>query len=143
MSDEPMFTHRLTVRFRDCDAMGHVNHAVYFTYFEQARLAWYHSLGGAEAFPDVSTMVVHAECDYKAPAFMHEEVEIQVSLAALGRTSMTASYIVNNVASKARLAEGKTVSVTVDPRTHKPVPLPQTTKTILGALLAKRVPNSA
>jgi acyl-CoA thioesterase FadM len=29
---EYAYTHRLSVRFRDCDAMGHVNHAVYFTY---------------------------------------------------------------------------------------------------------------
>jgi acyl-CoA thioester hydrolase len=139
MSDaESTFTHRLTVRFRDCDAMGHVNHAVYFTYFEQARLAWYQHLGGAEAFPGVSTMVVHAECDYKAPAFMHEELEIRVRLAEVGRTSMTATYTVNNVASGELLAEGKTVSVTVDPRTHKPVPLPQVTRTILAAYLPKR-----
>jgi acyl-CoA thioesterase FadM len=26
------------VRFRDCDAMGHVNNAVYSTYLEQARI---------------------------------------------------------------------------------------------------------
>lgn len=121
--------------------MGHVNHAVYFTYFEQARLAWYHSLGGADAFPDVSTMVVHAECDYKAPAFMHEEIEIEVLLAAVGRTSMSAAYIVTNTASGQRLAEGKTVSVTVDPRTHKPVPLPPRTRTILGALMPARSAN--
>jgi acyl-CoA thioester hydrolase len=28
----------IEVRFRDLDAMGHVNNAVYFTYFEHARL---------------------------------------------------------------------------------------------------------
>jgi acyl-CoA thioesterase FadM len=29
------FVHRLAVRFRDCDPMGHVNNAVYLTYLEQ------------------------------------------------------------------------------------------------------------
>ena len=28
------FAHRLDVRFRDCDALGHVNNAVYLTYLE-------------------------------------------------------------------------------------------------------------
>ncbi|MEO6212595.1 MAG: thioesterase family protein, partial [Vicinamibacterales bacterium] len=39
-----MFSHRLEVRFRDCDPMGHVNHAVYLTYLEQARFAHWRSL---------------------------------------------------------------------------------------------------
>ena len=38
MPDAP-FLHRLVVRFRDCDMMGHTNHAVYFTYMEQCRFA--------------------------------------------------------------------------------------------------------
>ena len=37
------FTHRLEVRFRDCDAMGHTNNAVYLTYLEQARFAHWRS----------------------------------------------------------------------------------------------------
>src|SRR5687768_6086707 len=37
MPDAWAYKHRLEVRFRDCDAMGHVNHAVYFTYYEQCR----------------------------------------------------------------------------------------------------------
>ena len=32
-----MIRHRLQVRFRDCDPLGHVNNAVYLTYLEQAR----------------------------------------------------------------------------------------------------------
>lgn len=41
-----IFSHRLDVRFRDCDPMGHVNNAVYLTYLEQARLALWRSLWG-------------------------------------------------------------------------------------------------
>ena len=41
------FTHPVEVRFRDCDAMGHVNNAVYFTYFEQCRLLFWRKLTGA------------------------------------------------------------------------------------------------
>ena len=57
------YRHRLGVRFRDCDAMGHVNHAVYFTYFEQARLMRWRHLGGGTGLPGASTVIVHAECD--------------------------------------------------------------------------------
>jgi len=44
MPSEYAFRHVLHVRFRDCDAMGHVNHAVYLTYFEQCRLTFWREL---------------------------------------------------------------------------------------------------
>ena len=34
------FIHRLEVRFRDCDPMGHTNNAVYLTYLEEVRDEW-------------------------------------------------------------------------------------------------------
>jgi acyl-CoA thioester hydrolase len=41
------FVHRQRVRFRDCDAMGHVNNAVFSTYLEEARIG---VLGGLSPF---------------------------------------------------------------------------------------------
>ena len=40
-----LYIHRERVRFRDCDAMGHVNNAVYLTYLEQARFAHWQANG--------------------------------------------------------------------------------------------------
>ena len=34
------FSHLIEVRFRDCDSLGDVNNAVYFSYLEQARLVY-------------------------------------------------------------------------------------------------------
>ena len=39
------FTHKLKTRWRDLDAMGHINHAAYLTFMENARLEFYDSLG--------------------------------------------------------------------------------------------------
>ena len=41
-----IFVHRLEVRFRDCDPMGHANNAVYLTYLEQARFAHWREVWG-------------------------------------------------------------------------------------------------
>ena len=48
------------VRFRDVDAMGHVNNAVYSTYLEQARIG---ILGGLEPF-----ILARVEIDFRARA---------------------------------------------------------------------------
>lgn len=128
---EPRFVHRLVVRFADCDMQGHVNHAVYFTYLEQCRLSWWRSLGPGRGIVGTATSIVHAECDYEAPAYVHEELEIRLGLDRLGRTSVTLTYEIVNAASGQRLATGRTVNVTLDPETQRPIPIPDATRALM------------
>jgi acyl-CoA thioester hydrolase len=125
-----VFSHRLTVRFRDCDAMGHVNHAVYFTYLEQCRLAWWRHLGGTRGLPGADTIIAHAECDYRAPAFVHDELDIRLQLGECGRTSFALIYAIENQ-SGIRVADARTVSVTFDYATGRKIPIPDATRTLL------------
>ena len=60
---------RETVRFRDCDAMGHVNNAVYSTYLEQARIT---ALGGLDPF-----ILARVEIDFRSELHMNDEIEIR------------------------------------------------------------------
>ncbi len=124
MSDRPAFVHRLTVRFRDCDLMGHVNNSVYFTYLEQARLDWWRHLGGMLNSSDATMIVARAECDYRAPAFLDDALEVRVTPGPIGRSSFVIEYEIVNAASGQRIAQARTVSVSVDPETHRPVPVP-------------------
>jgi len=48
----PVFSHHLEVRFRDCDSMGHVNNAVYLTYLEQTRFHHWRALRRSSARPE-------------------------------------------------------------------------------------------
>jgi len=132
MSDDSFpFRHRLVVRFSDCDPMGHANHAIYFTYFEQCRLTWWRHLGSTTGLPGAATVIVHAACDYRAPAHVHEELEVRLKLGAIGRTSVTLSYEIVNVATGQRLAEGQTVNVTLDPATRQAIQVPDATRLLL------------
>jgi acyl-CoA thioester hydrolase len=56
-----MFVHRERVRFRDLDAMGHVNNAVFLTYMESARVAFLVELGAAATLEDISIIVARIE----------------------------------------------------------------------------------
>ncbi|HWX25489.1 MAG TPA: acyl-CoA thioesterase, partial [Vicinamibacteria bacterium] len=51
MLDAPRgaFSCEVEVRFRDLDALGHVNNAVYLTYLESARIAYWMALTGNRA----------------------------------------------------------------------------------------------
>lgn len=132
MPDESFpFRHQLTVRFSDCDPMGHANHAAYFTYFEQCRLMWWRHLGSTSGPPGASAVIVHAECDYRAPALAHDQLEVRLNLGGIGRSSVTLTYEIVNVTTGARLAEGRTVSVTLDADTRQQIPVPEMTRRVL------------
>lgn len=107
------FTHVLRVRFRDCDALGHVNNAVYLTYFEEARTAWFlANVRGPEGKRDFPFILASAEVSYKSPARFGEDLAIAVRVAEVRQRSFALGY---RIESAGRLvAEGKTVQVAYD-----------------------------
>ena len=127
------YRHRLSVRFRDCDAMGHVNHAVYLTYFEQCRLTCWRELTGTPS-PHTRVIIARAECDYRAPAHFGDELEVRFNVGEIGRSSFTLTYAIVHAASDALVASGKTVMVSYDYSAHASVPLPDATRTLLEGL---------
>ena len=82
MADDP-YVHRDTVRFRDCDAMGHVNNAVYSTYLEEARIG---VLGGLIDF-----ILARVEIDFRSELRTGEEVEVRTRCSRVGRRASTSS----------------------------------------------------
>lgn len=124
------FRHRLDVRFRDCDALGHVNNAVYFTYLEQCRLTYWRQMTG-EGSPLSRVIVARAECDYRAPARFGDQLEIRLTIGEIGRSSFSLLYAIVDVASGRLVAEGRTVMVTYDYAAGRSVPIPDETRQLL------------
>jgi acyl-CoA thioester hydrolase len=124
------YRHRLTVRFRDCDAMGHVNHAVYFTYLEQCRLTCWREITGAPS-PYTRVIIAHAECDYRAPAHFGDELEIGLAVAEIGRSSFTLTYKIKRPIGGQLIATGRTVMVAYDYNTSRSMVLPAKTRALL------------
>jgi acyl-CoA thioester hydrolase len=129
------YRHRLSVRFRDCDAMGHVNHAVYLTYFEQGRLTFWREVTGSPS-PHTRVIIARAECDYRSPAHFGDELEVRVGVGEIGRSSFTLIYDIVHIVSDRPIASGKTVMVSYDYETGSSVPLPDVTRELLQRLKA-------
>jgi acyl-CoA thioester hydrolase len=125
--------HRLSVRFRDCDAMGHVNHAVYFTYLEQCRLTFWREATGV-ANPHTRVIIARAECDYRAPAHFGDDIEVRLRVGDIGRSSFVLEYEIREAASDRLMASARTVMVSYDYGAAKPVPLPDATRSLLQRL---------
>ena len=117
------FHHRLQGRFRDGDLFGHVNNAVYFTYMEEARLAYWRELTG-EAYSNVPDLILaRAECDFVLPVRPGERLDIWLGTTRIGRSSFTIECEILGEAG-AVVARGKAVMVAYDYAVGTPVPIP-------------------
>jgi len=112
----------IEVRFRDIDAMGHVNNAVYVTYFEHGRAAFFRDVFGVRSVSDIDFIVARVEVDYRRPVLLSDTVRLQLCLVEVGRTSFTVDYRL--LASGEVAAEGRSIQVFYDFRkgVKKPVP---------------------
>ena len=137
----PVFTHQLEVRFRDCDAMGHVNNAVYLTYLEEARISHWRATGLAAKTSDSATppdvpgvILARVEIDYRRPAKHGDVLTVQLGVAAVGRTSFTYEYEITDAAGQL-IANARTVIVRFDYAANKPVPISEDIKEALTRVL--------
>jgi len=121
------FVHRETVRFRDVDAMGHVNNAVFLTYLEEARIAFLQRFDAEPA----NMILARVEIDFRAPLEVGDEIEIGVRPARVGEKSFELEYEVR--AGEAVAAEAKTVIVSYDYETGRTVEVPQAWREALAA----------
>ena len=81
------------VHWAEMDAMGHVNHARYFTWFESARIALFARIGVAADKPrDVGPILAMASCDFIRPVVYPATVVVGSRILKVGRTSITMEY---------------------------------------------------
>jgi acyl-CoA thioester hydrolase len=117
-----MFVHREDVRFRDLDPMGHVNNAVFLTYIESARAAYFWNLGIARSLEDLTLVVARVEIDFRAPVGFPEVVEVGVRAGRFGEKSFGLDHELH--VRGELVAEAKTVLVAYDYARAQTVEIP-------------------
>jgi acyl-CoA thioester hydrolase len=128
------FVHGEQVRFRDLDPMGHVNNAVFLTYLEQARVAFFSEMGAATGLEEMNMIVARVEIDFKAPVRLGQEVEISVRASRFGTKSFELDYELR--VEGELVAVAKSVQVAYDYNRREPVPVPAEWREKLAAIPA-------
>jgi len=103
--------------------MGHVNNAVYLTYLELARFAYWKAADIGRLAGDVSYIIARVEIDFRAPATTGEVLDIGISVTGFGRSSFSMAYDIRNQGGQV-VAAAKSVQVAYDYAAGKAVPLP-------------------
>jgi len=120
----------LATRYNDYDTKGHVNNAVFLTYFEMAReRAWVEGLGGDADFPFI---LAEASVQYRSEAVIGDPLEIEITTTEIRTKAWVWSYTIRDARDGRVVAEGRTVQVAYDYAARKTIPIP--------ADIAKRLP---
>ena len=114
------FTRELEVRFADMDSLGHVNNAVYLTYFEQVRMAyWMHVMKKAD-LSGMNMILARAEVDFRSPLIAPETIEVGVGCTSIGRTSFVLQQDMHERKTGRLVAEARKVLVHYDYAVGRP-----------------------
>jgi acyl-CoA thioester hydrolase len=119
----------------DNDLYGHVNNVVYYSFFDTVVNAHLIREGALDIHAgEVIGLVVESQCHYFSPLAFPQTVHAGLSVARIGRSSV--SYLLGLFADDQPMtaAVGRFVHVYVDRQTRRPVPLPERLLAALNSL---------
>ncbi len=115
------------VHWGDMDALGHVNNARYFTYFESARFRYFGEVDlldfgeGGRYGP----VLASTSCNFRRQIHYPATLEVGARTTRLGSTSFTMEYAIFQAGSAEPAADSVGVVVWIEYQTGRPVPLPE------------------
>lgn len=117
----------IPVAWGEMDAFAHLNNAVYFRYFESARMAYFERMGilapgGVPA--KVGPILASTSCRFKAPITYPDTVTVGASICEVGEDRFTMRYLVHSHTLGRLAAAGDGVIVSFDYEQGRKVPLP-------------------
>ncbi len=117
------------VKFDEVDMLNIANNAVYFKYFEQARIKYAKDLGVLPkvgiAVNETAFYMARNEINYLKVANFEDRLRIYTRVSFIKHSSFGFEHIIENIDTKKIIAEGSGVLVHVNPVTKKHVPLPE------------------
>ena len=123
MADPVMYKRK--VRYSDSDVQGHVFNANYFVYFDDTITDFMELVEGKSCGkPTHEIVLARAECDFRSAGQMGETLLTTVTVAKIGKTSITFDLEITEEVSGREIARGVEIYVVVDAETMRPMAVP-------------------
>jgi acyl-CoA thioester hydrolase len=116
------FVYSQPVEFRDLDALGHANNAVYLSYVESARVAYMQEVLGPLELKELG-IVAEARIAFRASSFLGETLAVGMRVAEIGGKSFRFEFEIHGGDGRL-IADGSTVHVTFDHATRTSIRVP-------------------
>ncbi|KTD42680.1 acyl-CoA thioesterase [Legionella parisiensis] len=124
MTDSKIEIHKkvFSIAWGDMDALGHVNNARYFDYFQEARIEWLRQLN-INMTEKTGPVVIQVACTFLKPVIYPATMTLCSKIHSLGNSSMIMDHDLYQ--DEVMMAQGNCKIVWVDYTQNKSVPLPQ------------------
>lgn len=120
-----IITTTIPVRFADIDAMGHVNNAIYLTYFEEGRKAFLREVLSIRDPSDYPFILARISCVYVKPIRLSDPVSVKTWVSETGKKSFKFKYELCSPDDAANLyGSGESVMVMYDYLKKETVAMP-------------------
>ncbi|MCL5677204.1 MAG: acyl-CoA thioesterase [Firmicutes bacterium] len=113
----------IPVIFRDLDAFGHVNNAVYLTYLENARVAYLERIAGG-GLESLRLIIAEITMTYRSPAHFGESLRVGIRVSEVGNSSFIMQYRIEDQKTGRLVAEARSTQVAFDYEAGRPMPVP-------------------
>ena len=124
------------VRFRDLDAMGHVNNSVFFTYFEEGRKNFSHQIFHFLDPAEFKFIMAHIQCDFLKPVKLSDRLTLQMWVLSIGSKSFGFKYKLADRSDPSMVyATGESVQVCYDYSQETSIPVPEDMRAKLSSYL--------
>lgn len=133
------FRFKTRIRFIDTDASGRIHYTAMFRYFESAEIEFMRRLGVSYTKNRYGFPRVHVECDFLLSMVHDDEIEIEVFLTKLGRSSVRLEF--HTWKERRLAARGAIVIVCMDKVTERAVAIPSDLREKLERELAPSPSN--
>lgn len=119
------FKMKLDIRWSDMDEMRHVNNAVYLTYFEQARVYYFHEACEWK-WEEIGAILANAHVDYLKPVVFPNPTYVYVRTSRMGNKSFEIHYLITSFVNGTEelTTTGHSTMVMFDYKTNKSVAMP-------------------
>ncbi|MDE6555585.1 MAG: acyl-CoA thioesterase [Duncaniella sp.] len=124
--DLSLFHHRhpVQLRWNDLDMLGHVNNSIYFTFMDLAKTRYFQEALGEELqWGKIGVAIVNINCDFLAPTFFDDAVEVLTAITHIGEKSIHLEQIVIGVTDRRIRVRCSTVMAGFDMKTLKSAPI--------------------
>jgi acyl-CoA thioester hydrolase len=115
----------IPIRFSDIDPYGHVNNAVYLTYFEIARTSYWRDIIQWN-WGETGIILGRSEINYLKPITLHDEIACYVRTTRIGNSSFDVMHVLVKITPTGEeiCTTGKTVCISYDYTANKSVYIP-------------------
>lgn len=114
------------VAWGEMDAMGHVNNAVYFRYFESAHVVYFDRIKMWKFIEEtgIGLILASTQCRFRTPLVYPDVVLVGARASDIGEGGLTMKYVVVSQRLSKIAAEGEGLLVTYDYRNNRKAPMP-------------------